>query len=290
MKVLVLGATGSVGSAVVQTLLKGGASVAALTRSPEKAKALPAGVEARIGDLNDPYQVGDAFKGVDAVFLLNAVSSTETQEGLFALAWAKTHGVKKVVHLSVQQVERAAHLPHFGSKVAIEMAIKQSGLDYTILQPNNFFQNDYWFKDVLLQYGVYPQPLGSVGSDRVDIRDIADAAGKALEGAASGKTVILAGPTTETGASAAATWSKHLGKPIAYAGDDLDAWEKQSLQYMPPFMVFDLKMMYRWFQEHGFQTAAGDREATEKLLGHPMRSFDAFAKETAAAWLSPRVQ
>ena len=96
MKVLVLGATGSVGSAVVQTLLKGGASVAALTRSAEKAKALPAGVEARIGDLNDPYHVGAAFKGVDAVFLLNAVSSTETQEGLFALEWAKLQGVKKL--------------------------------------------------------------------------------------------------------------------------------------------------------------------------------------------------
>lgn len=84
MKVLVLGATGSVGSAVVRSLLKGGASVAALTRSADKAKTLPAGVEARIGDLNDPYKVGDAFKGVDAVFLLNAVSPTETQEGLFA--------------------------------------------------------------------------------------------------------------------------------------------------------------------------------------------------------------
>ena len=104
MKVLVLGATGSVGSAVVQALLKDGASVAALTRSAEKAKKLPAGVESRIGDLNEPYQVGDAFKGMGAVFLLNAVSSTETQEGLFALEWAKRHGVKKLVHLSVQNV------------------------------------------------------------------------------------------------------------------------------------------------------------------------------------------
>jgi len=184
MKVLVLGATGSVGSAVVQNLLKGGASVAALTRSAEKAKNLPAGVEPRIGDLNDPYKVGEAFKGVDAVFLLNAVSSTETQEGLFALEWAKRHGVKKLVHLSVQHTERAPHLPHFGSKVAIEQAIKQSGIDYTILQPNNFYQNDYWYKDAMQQYGVYPQPLGSVGTDRVDIRDIADAAARGLEGGA----------------------------------------------------------------------------------------------------------
>ena len=285
MKVLVLGATGSVGSAVVQTLLKGGASVAALTRSAEKAKALPAGVEARIGDLNDPYNVGAAFKGVDAVFLLNAVSSTETQEGLFALEWAKLQGVKKLVHLSVQHVDRVPHLPHFASKIVIESAIKQSGLAYTILQPNNFYQNDYWYKDAMLQYGVYPQPLGSAGWDRVDIRDIADAAAKALDGdAANGKTVILAGPTSETGASAAATWSTHLGKPIAYAGDDLEAWEQQNLQYLPPFMVFDFKMMYRWFQQHSLKAAPGEREATEKLIGHPMRTFDGFVKETATMW------
>ncbi|MDO8681310.1 MAG: NmrA family NAD(P)-binding protein [Acidobacteriota bacterium] len=285
MKVLVLGATGSVGSVVVQNLLKAGASVVALTRSADKAKNLPAGVEARIGDLNDPYQVGDAFKGVEAVFLLNAVSSTETQEGLFALEWVKRHGVKKLVHLSVQHVDRAPHLPHFAGKIAIEMAIKQSGIDFTILQPNNFYQNDYWFKDVMLQYGAYPQPLGSVGTDRVDIRDIADAAAKALEGGgASGKTVILAGPSSETGASTAATWSKHLGKPIAYLGDDLEAWEQGSLKYLPPWMVFDFKMMYAWFQQHGLKAGAGEREATEKLLGHPMRTFDAFAKETASQW------
>jgi len=285
MKVLVLGATGSVGSAVVQALLQGGASVAALTRSAEKAKALPAGVEGRIGDLNDPYNVAASFKGVDAVFLLNAVSATETQEGLFALECAKLQGVKKLVHLSVQHVDRVPHLPHFGSKIVIESAIKQSGLDYTILQPNNFYQNDYWYKDAMLQYGVYPQPLGSAGWDRVDIRDIADAAAKALDGdAASGKTVILAGPTSETGASAAAAWSTHLGKPIAYAGDDLEAWEQQNLQYLPPFMVFDFKMMYRWFQAHSLKAAPGEREATEKLIGHPMRGFDGFVKETAAQW------
>jgi uncharacterized protein YbjT (DUF2867 family) len=288
MKVLVLGASGTVGGAVTQGLLQGGASVAALTRSAEKATALPAGVEARVGDLNEPYGgVGEAFKGIDAVFLLNGVSSTETQEGLFALAWAKAHGVKKVVYLSVQFAERAAHLPHFGSKAAIEMAIKQSGLDFTILQPNNFYQNDYWFKDAMLQHGVYPQPIGSIGIERVDVRDISDAAVKALESdAARRQTIVMAGPDSNTGEATAATWSQHLGKPIAYGGDDLEAWEKMNVQYMPAWMVFDFKMMYDYFQKSGLKATAAEREAAEALVGHPMRSFDAFARETAAAWKS----
>ena len=193
--------------------------------------------------------------------------------------------MKKVVYLSVHYTERAAHLPHFGSKAAIEMAIKQSGLDYTILQPNNFYQNDYWFKDVLLQHGVYPQPIGSIGIERVDVRDIADAGVKALESDAARKqTIVLAGPDANTGEATAATWSQRLGTPIAYGGDDLEAWEKVNLQYMPAWMVFDFKMMYDYFQTSGLKATAAERAAAEALMGHPMRSFDAFTEETAAAW------
>ena len=63
-------------------------------------------------------------------------------------------------------VDRAPHLPHFGAKLPIEAAIKASGIAYTIVRPNNFYQNDYWYKDAMLQYGVYPQPLGGVGLSR----------------------------------------------------------------------------------------------------------------------------
>lgn len=285
MNVLVLGATGTVGGLVTRQLLDRGARVSTLTRSAERAATLPSGVKAHVGDLNAPHDIGAAFTGADAVFLLNAVSATETQEGLFALALAKQHDVRKLVYLSVQYPERAAHLPHFGSKAAIEMAIKQSALDYAILQPNNFYQNDYWFKDVLLQYGVYPQPLGAAGVQRVDVRDIADAAVAAIDSAAASRqTYVVAGPTVETGASTAATWSTHLGRPIAYAGDDLEAWEQTNLQYLPAWMVFDFKMMYAHFQAHGLQATPAEMEATERLVGHPARSFDAFAAETAAAW------
>lgn len=284
MKVLVLGATGTVGSLVTANLVKAGASVSALTRSAEKAAALPAGVEARIGDLSQPFEVGEAFKGVDAVFLLNAMSPSETQEGLFALSWAKTHGVKKLVYLSVLGAEQWPHLPHFASKLGMEQAIKASGIDYTILQPSSFYQNDLWAKDAILQHGVYPTPLGSAGVDRVDVRDIAEAAVKALLGKRRNRTFAVAGPTSETGASTAAAWSKHLGRPIAYAGDDLEAWAQASRMFLPEWMVFDLKLMFTVFQKHGFRATPVERASTERLIGHPMRTFDAFVQETAAQW------
>ena len=284
MKVLVLGATGTVGRAVVPALLERGAQVAALTRSAGRAGALPAAVEVRVGDLTQPYGVADGFAQVDGVFLLNPVSQTELQEGLVALHWARVHRVSHLVYLSVQYVERAPHIPHFASKIAIEQAIKASGLPYTILQPNNYFQNDYWFKDALLQHGVYPQPIGDAGINRVDVRDIAAAAASAFAGGAGNRTYVLGGPDSLTGADTATIWAKHLRRPIVYAGNDLDAWERQSLQLMPDWMVFDLRIMYAYFQRNGLRNDAGEREATEALIGRPLRRFEEFAAETGALW------
>ena len=202
-----------------------------------------------------------------------------------AVNGARLAGVKRLVYLSVQDADVAVHLPHFGSKFAVEAAVKASRFEWTILRPNNFYQNDVFFKDALLQYGVYPQPMGDVGLSRVDVRDIAEAAAIALTtGAHAGKTYNLVGPEPVTGKSTAETWSRVLGRPIAYAGDDLDAWEKQSLQYMPASLVFDFRLMYQFFQEKGLLAGPADVERQTRLLGHPPRRFEDYAREMAATW------
>lgn len=282
MKVLVLGATGTVGRPVGQALLGRGDRVRVLTRNPDKAGRLGADVEVKAGDLTKPETLGPAFEGIDGLFLLNAVTMTETQEGLAALEWAKRAGVKKLVYLSVHHVDDAPHIPHFGGKVAIEAAIRKSGIDYTILRPNNFYQNDDRIKDVIVNYGVYPQPIGDIGLNRVDVRDIAEAAAQAFAGRAPNQTIALVGPDVLTGASTAQVYSRHLEKTIAYGGNDLDAWEKQVLQFLPPWMVFDLKMMYAYFQKHGLRATADELKTLETLLGHAPRSFDTFVGEMVA--------
>jgi len=283
MKVLVLGGSGTVGSQVARELLARGADVSVLTRDPKK--PLPSGVRAVAGDLLDPATVRSAFAGMDAVFLLNAVSATECHEGLMAVNGARLGAVKKIVYLSVHDVDKAPHLPHFGSKISVEAAIRASGIPFTILRPNNFFQNDVWSKDALLGLGVYPQPIGSVGLSRVDVRDIAEAAAIALtSGENDGRTVNLVGPEIHTGSSTAEIWGNVLGRRITYAGDDLDAWEKQSLAYLPPFLVFDFRLMYAFFQERGLKATPEDVARMTALLGHAPRRFDDFAAETARAW------
>lgn len=284
MSILVTGGTGTVGSAVVKELVGKGADVKVLTRNP--AKLVPQkGVSAVQGNLLEPATVRRAFDGADRVFLLNAVSQTEASEALMAITGMRLAKVKHIVYLSVHHTEKAAWLPHFGAKVGVEEALKVSGIPFTILRPNNFYQNDYWFKDVLLQFGVYPQPLGSAGLSRVDVRDIAEAAAIALTSSGhEGQSYDLVGPEAVTGESTAKSWSAALGKPIVYAGDDLDAWEKVQLQYLPDWMVFDFRHMYEYFQTNGLVASAEAIARQTGLLGHPPRGFDAFARETAAQW------
>src|SRR5216683_4311650 len=157
MRVLVVGGTGMVGSQVVRELLARGAEVSVLTRSAEKARSLPRDARAITGDVLDPKSVRSVFAGQDGVFLLNPVSATEAHEGLMGLNGVRMAGVKRLAYLSVHNVDAAPHLPHFGSKIAVEIAIKASGVPFTILRPNHYYQNDYWIKDALLKFGVYAQ-------------------------------------------------------------------------------------------------------------------------------------
>jgi uncharacterized protein YbjT (DUF2867 family) len=285
MKILVTGGTGTVGSQVVSELVARGAQVSVLTRDAAKAQKLPAGVKAVTGDLSTVDTVKHVFQGFEGVFLINTVSPTEVYEGLLSVCALREQGVKRLVYVSVQDADKGAWLPHFGGKVGVEEAVRRSGVPSTILRPNNFYQNDYFFKDALLQYGVYPQPLGDVGLNRVDVRDIAEAAAIALTTSGhEGRTYDLVGPEVHTGASTAAAWSRALGKPISYAGNDLEAWATQSLQYMPDWLVFDFKHMYDFFQKYGLKASQEAIDLQTKMLGHSPRSFGAFVSETAAAW------
>ena len=100
MKVLVLGGTGTVGSAVVRELLARKADVRVLTRSAEKAKGLPAGAQAIIGDLLDIGTIRSVFRGMDSVFILTGLSTSEAHEGLLAVNGARMAGVKRIVFRS----------------------------------------------------------------------------------------------------------------------------------------------------------------------------------------------
>jgi uncharacterized protein YbjT (DUF2867 family) len=287
MKTLVIGGTGKVGSLVTAGLLKQGIAVRVMSHSSDKLNKLPAGVEGVQADLDHAETLRAAFDKIDSLFLLTVVGPGETDEGLNAVSTATAAGVKKIVHMSLFMPEGSEGIPHFRSKILIEKAVKESGITFTILRPNNFFQNDLWLKDSIARYGVYPTPLGNTGVNRVDVRDIADCAVNALTiSGHAGGTYAVIGPDTLTGDRIAGIYTKHLGREVRYAGDDLDAWAEKAKAMMPEFLVANMKIMFRYFQEHGMIASKDDLAGVQKLLGRKPRTFDAFVKEITDAWRS----
>ena len=285
MKILVTGGTGRVGSEVVKELQKRKADIRLLVRKNDA--PTPTGVETAIGDLLDPVSVEKAMNGVDKLYLLNAVLPDELTQGLIAYDLAKKLRLRHVVYHSVFRVEHFKDVPHFASKLAIESALREFDIPFTIIRPNYFIQNDATLQDALTKSGIYPMPLGQVGISAVDIRDIAEAAAIALTSDGHfGKTYNLNGPEVLSGPKIASIWSRVLGKEIRYAGDDMDAFEQQMRKKAPSWSAFDIRMMFQGYIERGFVAGDGDIETLTTLLGHAPRRYKDFARETAVAWQS----
>src|ERR1700689_5179874 len=252
MKVLVIGATGNVGSVVVEELLKRGAEVRALIRKPDADHKPPASVEVAIGDLLDPVSIEEAMRGVDKLFLLNAVVADELTQALIAYGIAKRIGLKHVTYLSVFKVEQFRDVPPFAGKLAGESALREFGVPHTILRPGYYIQNDAGLKDALTGPGVYPMPIGTAGICAVDVRDIAEAAAISLaEDGHDGQTYDLVGPSTLTGPGNAAIWSKLLGKEIKYTGHNFDQWEDQLRARVGGGQPLDVRMMLEGYFDAG---------------------------------------
>lgn len=282
-KTVVIGGTGTVGSHAVQELVKRGVAVRVMTRSADRIASLPKGAEGVVGNMLEPESLPGVFVGADQLFLITPLARDETAQGIDAVDAAVAAGVRRIVYLSVHQADKALEIPHFISKLPVEGVIRASGVEYTILRPNNFYQNDLGVLQAI-RAGVYPLPSGSIGMHRVDVRDIAEAAAIALtESGHSGKTYSVVGPRAWTGAQIAGTLTQHLGKPVIYVGDDLKGWAAQMRAFMPGWMLRDLEIMCQHFLKAGLLATQAEIDGVTAVLGHAPRSYEAFIEEVLPA-------
>jgi uncharacterized protein YbjT (DUF2867 family) len=284
MKILVIGGTGKVGNHLVEKLLARDGDIRVLSRSAERAAALPSGVEPVAANIiQDPADAVKAFEGVNTVFMLNQPTSDEMVEGLLAVALAERAGVSRFVYQSVHAAEKMDYIPHVASKLAIERGLRASGMAWTFLRPNYFYQNDLNAK-AGIEAGLFTQPIGEAGVASVDAGDIADAAATVLlDDGHDYRSYNLVGPDTLTGESCAAIWSEALGREIRYVGDP-DRWQAATRSFMPAWFNYDLTMMYRHLGRQGMPSEAGDVTAVTSLLGRPPRSYRDHVTALAAEW------
>ncbi|MFL9878424.1 NmrA family NAD(P)-binding protein [Herbaspirillum rhizosphaerae] len=290
MSILVTGASGTIGSKIIQRLASSGTEVKALVRTPGKV-ALPPGVTEVVGDMASTASMRASLSSVRTLFLLNAVVPDEVTQALTTLNLAREAGIERIVYLSVIHADVYTNVPHFTGKHTVERMIESLDIPATILRPAYFMQNDEQVRSVIEGYGVYPMPIGTAGVRMVDVRDIADIAAAELlrrhhtAHALPGHTLELAGPEALTGAMAASIWSEALQRPIAYGGDGLDGFEQQLKAHGPDWLAYDMRLMMARIQQHGMHPQNGAAETMEKILGRRVRSYREFVVDTLESGL-----
>jgi uncharacterized protein YbjT (DUF2867 family) len=279
--IVVTGATGNIGKALVEQLTSTGAKVRVVARDP--AKASKSGGEVVKGDLSDPKSLEAAFKGADELFLLAAAGPDMAKQEKNAIEAAKKAGVKHVVLLSTAGADASSPVKLAQWHAASEQALKDSGLKWTILQPNYFIQNFFMQAGTIKGDGAFYAPLKQGKVAMVDVRDIAAVAAKALtSGGHEGKTYYLSGPAALGFDEVAAIFGKRLGKTVKYV-DVPPADFKKSLvgAGVPEWFATDFVALYDAFSK-GYGSAVST--SVKDVTGKPARDFDSFVAESAGAF------
>ena len=283
MVTLVFGGTGKVGSVAVRHLVEKGRNVRVFTHAPEKLSALPSSVEAAVGDLDDPQTIPPALEGVEDMILILMVHPSERARGLAVVEAAKAAGVKRMTFLSLVHGPGTEKVPFYQSKLAIEAAFKQSSMEWAVVRSSSFFQSDAGLKADILEKGVFSAPIGSLGVNRIDTRDVGHAIAEAMtkEPFETGEFRVF-GPDALTGDSIAAIYTNLLSKPIGYGGDDLDKWAAFKGGSFPPWSLNALRNMYAAVQQIGMKPEEGEQKSS--LLPERLITFEEFAEQLVRGW------
>jgi uncharacterized protein YbjT (DUF2867 family) len=279
-QILVTGATGKQGSAIIRHLLKYDQKIRAMTRDPFKADELEKlGVEAVIGDLLDSDSLVSALKGIKKMYLVTTPYNTgvdeEIVQGMTAVDAARAAGVEYMVYSSVGSADRNTGIPHFDSKWKIEEHIRELGFDYFILRPVYFMDNlgSPWVLPSLKK-GELELP---VKVNRKLAMVAVDDIGKFL-------------------AQAFIYPEKFVGRAVEFAGEELTFPQALSMisKASGASLVYkevpevdsermfghDAATMYKWFNDVGYNP---DIPGTEKKFSFPLMRFADYLKN--APWL-----
>lgn len=279
--IVVTGASGNVGRELVAALVAAGEPVTATSRRIAEAD-VPAGVRAVRADLTDAESLRPVFEGADAVFLQNGGPSLHRLRPRDLVDAAKRGGVRRVVLLSSQGVATRPESPSHGQTVrVVEDAVRESGLEWTVLRPGGFHSNAYAWAESVRAARTVAAPFGDVGLPTVDPADIAEVAAVALrEDGHAGRVYELTGPEPTTPRERAGAIGRALGEPVRFVEQSPEEARVQMLAFMPePVVETTLAIL-------GAPTPAERRVTPDvaQVLGRAPRGFAEWARHHVRAF------
>jgi uncharacterized protein YbjT (DUF2867 family) len=291
--ILVTGAAGKTGRAVIRALAAKGQRVRALVhRDAQRNPVESLGAqEVIVGDMHEESTLRAAAQGARAVYhVCPNIHPDELLIGRVAIAAARAVGVERFVFHSVLHPQIQA-MPHHWNKLHVEEALLESQMSYTILRPSNYMQNvlagllpsDYrqnvlagW--RMIVESGVYMVPYSVKSGTRtnmVDLEDVAHAASVVLtEPGHLGATYELAGPDILTQTEIAQILGKHLKRQVRVEELSVEAWMRNAkVVGMGDYQIETLAKMFQYYDRYDF---LGNSLTLSSLIGRAPKSFDAF--------------
>jgi uncharacterized protein YbjT (DUF2867 family) len=285
--ILVTGAAGKTGRAVIRALRARGQSIRALVHRPEQAQAIASlgAKEVVAGDMRRQAVMERAASGVRAIYhICPNISPDEGTMGRTVLDAARAAGVELLVYHSVLHPQTEA-MPHHWQKLRVEELLFESGLAYTILQPAAYMQNLLAYWEAIVEQGIYRLPYAvETRLGMVDLEDVAAAAAIVLtEPGHAGATYELAGADALSQIEVAHVLARHLGRPVRAQTQSLEEWERGArASGLGDYQVRTLIQMFRYYGQHGFW---GNPNVLAWLLARPPATLDAFVERTVRAGL-----
>ncbi|MBN2174109.1 MAG: SDR family oxidoreductase [Bacteroidales bacterium] len=285
-KILIIGATGTIGSSLVRYLHERKADFTAMVRSVEQAKALnKRGMKTVLGDLEDIQSLQKALEGMDKVFLLSKTSPDSPRLQSNMVKAASDTDIKHIVKIAARGSAIDADFNIGRWHGITEEEIRNTGMDYTFLHAHTFLQNLFFDAQTIQEENAIYSSQGEGKIPMVDTRDIAAVAAKVLtESGHSGKTYLLTGPEAVSYHDIASALTELLGRKIEYVSQTSEEGEKAMVKTgMPPWMVEDMVLLNKRYARNEAIEVSRD---IERIIGRKAKTLSEFLNDYKFKFIS----
>ncbi len=277
--ILVTGAAGKTGRAVVKALASRNTAVRVLIHKESQRQIVESAGAAEfvVGDMANPAVYPGAMKGAAAVyFICPNVNPNEVEYATVAMEAARA--ADPTVHFVYHSVlhPQVEAMPHHWLKMRVEEKLFESGLPFTILQPAAYMQNILASWPSIVDEGVYRVPYSAeTRHSLVDLQDVAEAAAAVLLDSNHYDAIYeLAGPEALSQLEVAEIIGQKLKRPVTVEQLSIESWrERAKANGLGRYQIGALIRMFNYYDQYGFR---GNPAILTHLLKRPPTSFAAF--------------